>query len=376
MKRVVIIFLLLAGAAGGWYAWNKHNSPPADTRPEFHGNVDIREVRLGFRVSGRVGIVLKDEGAQVAAGDTLARLDDEPYRHAVAQAEAQVQGLAARLEELKRGNRPQEIEQAKNQFAEAVAAQDIAWTLFKRQRDLLKVKAVSQQEFDNARSVLQRTTAQRDAAKAALDLLVAGTRREQITQAEANLAAATATLANAKTQLADTVLKAPEPGVVLTRAIEPGSLLQAGSTAMTISLLSPVWARAYVPETQLGQIYPGREVLVFTDSRKEPYHGHVGDVSSRSEFTPKSVETSDLRTSLVYRFRVILRDPDQGLRQGMPITVRLAEDMASPRTKITPQSWRPNSDSDHATQSRYSLSSRQTHMAQARIVPVVVRMAE
>lgn len=367
MKRFIFLLLLVIGVAASWYAWKFHFKPPKNPPLVFHGNIDIREVRLGFRVSGRVSAVLKDEGAQVEAGDVLARMDDEPYRHSLAQAEAQVQSLAARLEELKKGSRPEEIEQARKILAEAVAAQDIAWIHFKRQRDLVKLNAVSRQDFDNAESVLRRTTAQREASKAGLDLLLAGTRSEQIDQAEANLAAAQATRDQAQTQLADTVLTATEAGVVLTRAVEPGTLVQAGSTALTMSLLSPVWARAYVPEPQLGLIHPGREVLVFTDSRPDPYHGQVGDVSPRAEFTPKSVETADLRTSLVYRFRVVIRDADQGLRQGMPITVRLVDAKPQPAGPVN---------SGQSDRHRSPVKAQGGRLAKSQIMPVVVRLAD
>jgi len=325
MKRFVIILFLFVVGAGGWYAWKSRVSSAQDVPAVFHGNVDIREVRLGFRVSGRLMEVLKDEGDQVKPGDVLAKLDDEPYRHSLSLAEAQVQAHKARLLELKNGNRIEEIEQVRKSLVAAEATEENARLFLQRQKQLVTMSATSQQDFDNAESSWRKALAQRDAAKANLDLLNAGTRAEQILQAEANLAAAEVSVAQAKTQLEDTKLIASEAGVVLTRAVEPGSIVQAGSTALTISLLSPVWGRAYVAEPQLGLIYPGREVFVYTDSRKTPYHGKIGDVSPRAEFTPKSVETTELRTALVYRFRVIIRDADDGLRQGMPVSVFLSE---------------------------------------------------
>ena len=97
-----------------------------------------------------------------------------------------------------------------------------------------------------------------------------------------------------------------------------------GATVFTVSLTRPVWVRAYASEADLGRVAPGTAVLVSTDSRRDrPYHGRIGYVSPSAEFTPKNVETPDLRTSLVYRFRVVIEDPDDGLRQGMPVTVRL-----------------------------------------------------
>jgi HlyD family secretion protein len=323
MKRLLIFLLLAATAAGGWYAWTsrkQHESVPV----VFHGNIDIREVRLGFRVGGRVLEVLKEEGDQVTAGETLARLDAEPYQNAVNQARAQVGQLMSRLEELRNGNRPEEIERARRNLAETEAALKNARLIYERQERLVADGAVARQDFDTARASFQASQARHGAARAALDLLLAGARSEQIAQAESALEAARANLAQALVQLADTTLTASEAGVALTRAVEPGSMVQAGGVALTVSLNAPVRVRAYAPEPLLGQIQPGREVLVYTDSRPEPYHARIGDVSPRAEFTPKSVETEDLRTSLVYRFRAVISDADLLLRQGMPVTVRLA----------------------------------------------------
>ncbi len=324
MKRIVIALLLVGAAAGGWYVWHEL-SAKGDAVAAFHGNVDIREVRLGFRVGGRVAQVLKEEGDPVAAGEVVARLDAQPYENAVDQAEAQVGQLAARLEELENGSRPEEIDRARKNLAEADAALRNARLVFERQRRLVDDGAVARQDFDTASAAFQSAQARHGAARAALDLLEAGARSEQIAQAGAALQAARAALAQTRIQLADTALAAPEAGVVLTRAVEPGSMVQAGSTALTVSLAEPVRVRAYAPEPMLGLVQPGRQVLIFTDSRREPYHGQIGDVSPRAEFTPKSVETEELRTALVYRFRAVVRDADGLLRQGMPVTVRLAE---------------------------------------------------
>jgi HlyD family secretion protein len=120
------------------------------------------------------------------------------------------------------------------------------------------------------------------------------------------------------------VLRAPADGVILTRAVEPGTILAAGGAVFTESLLAPVWARVYVNEPDLGRVPPGRAVLVYTDSHADkPYHGRIGFVSPTAEFTPKNVETPELRTALVYRVRVVVGDADRALRQGMPVTVHL-----------------------------------------------------
>lgn len=325
MKRILIVLILLAAAGGGWYAWNTYSAQDKNAAPVFHGNVDIREVRLAFRVGGRVSEVLKEEGEAVAPGEVVARLDAVPYENAVDQAQAQVGQLTARLAELENGSRPEDIERARRNLAEADAALRNAQLVYERQRQLVGEGAVARQDFDTARAAFDAARARQGAARAALDLLEAGARSEQIAQARAAVDAARAALEQARIQLSDTVLKAPEAGVVLTRVVEPGSMVPAGGTVLTESLSSPVRVRAYAPEPLLGLVQPGREVLVFTDSRPEPYRARIGDVSPRAEFTPKSVETEELRTALVYRFRAVVTDADALLRQGMPVTIRLPE---------------------------------------------------
>jgi len=97
----------------------------------------------------------------------------------------------------------------------------------------------------------------------------------------------------------------------------------------TLSLRNPIYVRAYVSEQELGRIHQGSKVTVRTDSSAKVYQGQVGFVSPRAEFTPKSVETTDLRTDLVYRLRIVVADGDEGLAQGMPVTVLVATDPAA-----------------------------------------------
>jgi HlyD family secretion protein len=116
---------------------------------------------------------------------------------------------------------------------------------------------------------------------------------------------------------------------VLTRVREPGSMVSAAAPVYTLSLRDPVYVRAYVGERQLGQVVPGTAVTVRSDSSDKTYQGQVGFVSPRAEFTPKSVETTELRTDLVYRLRIVVADPDDALRQGMPVTIQVGN--ATPR---------------------------------------------
>jgi HlyD family secretion protein len=322
MKKKVLVFaiLLLAVALGSWF-WRNRPGGRADGSLELRGNVDIREVNLGFRVSGRLAEVLRDEGDPVKAGEVIARLDDEPLRREVEQARGQLEALRARLQLVETGNRPQEIAQARAVLREREVTCENAERLFKRQQELYRTRVATVQERDDAEANFHEAEARRKSAAETLNLLEAGFRAEDVAQAKADVSRAEAALAAAELRLQDTVLKSPSDGVVFTRAQEPGAILQTGTTVLTISLEKPVWIRAFVSEPDLGRIHPGTRVEIFTDSRDKPYHGQVGYISPRSEFTPRNVETPELRTSLVYRLRVVVDDADAGLRQGMPVTV-------------------------------------------------------
>jgi HlyD family secretion protein len=325
-RRVPIVLIVLALAAVGAWLLQHHLRQPARGPLELFGNVDIREVTLGFRVSGRLLEVLCDEGDAVKTGQVAARLDDEPYRREVEAARAQVDSLRARVQLLEAGNRPQEIAQARAVLSERGVLATNAQQIYRRQEELFETKAVSVQERDDAEARYREADARLKSAHEQLSLLEAGFRAEDIAQAKAELARAEAALASAELRVQDTILKAPSEGVVLTRPQEPGAIMQAGTPVLTVSLKQPVWVRAYIQEPDLGRIHPGMKAQVHTDSRPErPYAAQVGYISPRAEFTPKNVETSQLRTSLVYRIRLVVDSPGEGLRQGMPVSVKFLE---------------------------------------------------
>ena len=193
-----------------------------------------------------------------------------------------------------------------------------------RNESLLRSGAVTQVVLDTNKTAVEVTSARLDAASKALELTRQGPRREDIAEAEAALMVAQANLGAAQTALADTQLLAPEDGIVLSRVRERGAIVGPGDIAYVLSLQKPIWARVYVPESLLGRVRPGMMVSVFSDSAPgRPYAGRVGFISPVAEFTPKSVETPELRTDLVYRVRIVIDDHGAGLRQDMPVTVRL-----------------------------------------------------
>ncbi|UMB78521.1 secretion protein HlyD [Dickeya fangzhongdai] len=316
---------LIAVTAAGYGLMHYRNQQDAPLT--LYGNVDIRSVNLGFRVSGRLTALNVDEGEVVQPGQLLARLDNAPQQNTLRQEKASVASAQAQLALLREGYRSEEIAQVRSQLEQAQAAYDYANSFYQRQLGLWKQHTLAANALEDARSTRNQTQATLQAAREKLSQYERGNRPQEIAAAEASLAQAQAAEAQAQLSLQDTRLYAPSPGVILTRAAEAGSMLSAGSTVFTLSLTQPVWIRAYVNETQLGRAAPGREVLIYTDGRpNRPYHGRIGFVSPSAEFTPKNVETTELRTDLVYRLRIIVSDADDGLRQGMPVTLTLMQD--------------------------------------------------
>lgn len=381
MRRAVAIGLLLAaGAAGAW--WYYHHAEAAPRELTLYGNVDLRQVQLAFNNSERIVEVLAQEGDHVRRGQALARLDRSRQEPQVAQAEAVVASQRHVVERLHNGSRRQEIEQARAQAAaqesiverlhngsrpeevaqaraNVVAAQaDAANTRIRYNRlerlssvrlpDQSQVQAVSQEDLDDAKAALDEAEAKLTVNQKALELAVLGPRREDVSegearlrlnrqalelalegprkediaQGEAQLKANEAQLAFLKQQLDDTELKAPADAVIRTRLLEPGEMSTPARPVYSLAIIDPKWIRAYASETELGKIRPGMKASVMIDTfPKRRFEGWIGFISPVAEFTPKAVQTEELRTSLVYEVRVFVKDPADELRLGMPATV-------------------------------------------------------
>jgi HlyD family secretion protein len=206
---------------------------------------------------------------------------------------------------------------------ERKAAQARAEDTYERIQRLEATGAATTQALVDAKAAAEQSRAAVVASQATLQKLLNGARSEEIVIAHAQAVQAQAAVAVAELNLADTELRAKSKGIVVTRAVEPGAMVQVGSPAIVVAFEDPVWVRGFAPEKALARLAPGSVVNVYSDARPEqPYRGQIGYVSPQAEFTPKNVETEELRTSLVYRFRVVVSDHDGGLRQGMPVTIR------------------------------------------------------
>jgi len=323
-KQIAIPVLVLALGIGGFFLY-RHFAPPSRALT-LYGNVDIREATLAFRVSGRIADISVDEGDIVKAGDVLAILDAEPLQNAADAADAAVTSISARNSLIHRGNRAEDIAQAAARVEAANAALINAQQQYDRLAELIVSGIVSQDSVDTAKAARDQAEANLRALEEQYRAIDIGFRAEEKAESDAQLRQAQANLDMSRLALRDAILQAPSDGVIMTRAIEKGMMVQAGAPVFSLSLTNPVWVRAYVDEPQIGYFNTGTKVLLYTDSRPDqPYRGKVGFVSPTAEFTPKSIETADLRTALVYRIRIVVDDPDSMLRQGMPVTVKRTE---------------------------------------------------
>jgi HlyD family secretion protein len=329
MRTAAVAAVALAVAGGTW--WWTHRTPK-EIGLVLQGNVEVRQVNVAFKVAGRIKMLFVDEGDAVKTGQHLAELDKVYFREAIAQLKAQRDQLEANLAKMVNGNRPEEIAQAEANVAERVATVTNAGITLERAEQLLKSSTGTRKAYDDALAAERQASAQLNSARQALNLMKAGFRTEDIDAARAQLANGDAALKIAERQLADADLIVPQNGIVLTRVREAGAIVNAGETVFVLSLTSPVWVRTYVAETDLGRVHPGQTVTVMTDTLGiPPIKGRLGFISTTAEFTPKTVETRELRTALVYRARVVVNDPKGVLRQGMPVTITMDQPEADSR---------------------------------------------
>ena len=320
----VLAILLLAAIAAGW-RFSRH-SGNSDSLV-LYGNIDIRQVSLAFEGAGRIRSLHAEEGDSVPAGALLAVLDTETLVLQAAEAQAQIDAQQQRLRSLHNGSRPEEIAQARSRVSASEADVSLAKRDFRRLQDMAgstQGRSVSEQELDHAKNRLTVAEARVTEQREALRLIEEGPREEDIAAAEAQLRVLQAKLALLQHQIEQGQLMAPAAAVVRSRLLEPGDMASPQRPVFALALTRPKWLRVYVSEVDLGRIAPGMAAEVFTDSHPEqPIDGVVGYISSVAEFTPKSVQTEALRTSLVYEVRVRVEDPQDVLRLGQPATVKL-----------------------------------------------------
>ena len=326
-KKIIAVLLVLVLAAVAVFAYRAQQQAREQAAAKvltLSGNVDVREVTLAFRESDRIKELRAEEGDTVRAGDVLGRLDTEELSIQLRKTQAQIAAQESAVAKLKNGTRSEEIAQAReNLRAARAAAENAAGVYARRQQVYDEVAGVSEQELENARTEAASKEAAAEAAAQKLAEAEAGARVEDIQAAEATLASLEEEQARLTYLLSQYELKAPADGVVRSRLLEPGDMAGPSAPVYKLSLLGKKWVRAYVKETDLPRIYEGQAAEVLVDGYDGAIEGQVGYIADTAEFTPKTVQTDELRTALVYEVRVYVDDADNVLRLGMPATVKI-----------------------------------------------------
>lgn len=375
-RRTILIgagFLVLVGAAAAWKYLSTRTS--SDTLV-LSGTIEADEIHVGSKVAGRIAAVLVDEGQEVQEGQPLIRFDryDLDAKHsdasaAVAQAEAtlektlnlsrpeeiaatraQAEAARASYEQALAGPRKQEIDATRADLDAAEADYDVSKATLERTAKLVSNGVQSQQEYDNAKSAYDRANARRESARQRLDLLLAGTRKEEIDRAErlykqaaanralvergarkedieaakAQLERSKAALSQIEVQLKELEVVAPARAFVEVLQVRPGELINPNSPVATLVEVDRLWVRVYVPEPEKGNVQLGKEVSVEVDTfRGQRFRGRIEEISSRGEFTPRNVQTRDERAHQVFGLRVRLDNSERKLSAGMAADVTI-----------------------------------------------------
>jgi HlyD family secretion protein len=321
IRLAIVLFFLAAVGAGLWYALFR-NQRESSNELVLYGNVDIRQVDLAFNANERIAEVMVKEGEPVKKGQLLAVLETVRLQHDVRRVRSRVAAQRDEVAKLEAGTRLEEIRRARAAVEAAKARSDDLERTYRRLRPLAEKNLIAPEQIDQARARADAAQAQLQATVQELKLALAGPRKEDIAAAKSQLEALEAELALARQRLSDASLYAPSGGIIQNRILEPGDMASPQKTVFTLALTDPVWIRAYVPATDLGKLFPGTSARVVTDSYPDKtYPAWIGYISPTAEFTPKTVETPELRTRLVYQVRAYVCNPGNELRLGMPATV-------------------------------------------------------
>jgi HlyD family secretion protein len=322
--RLVAILVMLA-TAGSFAACGLRTD--ADDVVRASGTVEATDADLGFQSAGRVAAIAVSEGDSVTTGAELARLDTRDLEAALEGVRAQLEGAEARLLELERGARPQEVVTAEAAVRAAVTRAEEARVERDRASTLFAGGATSRQNLDRAESSVRLANAALEQAEEQLALIEEGPRSETVRAQRAVVAQARANVVRAEAAISHAVVSAPFDGIVTLRHREPGEAVTPGAPVLTILAPDDRWVRIYVPEDQMGRVRLGLRAEIVSDTYPDrSYGGEVVFIGSEAEFTPRNVQTAEERTKLVYPVKVrIDGDPGFTLKPGIPVDVTLVE---------------------------------------------------
>lgn len=309
-------------------------STASSAPPHASGYVEATEVRIASKVPGRVLSVAVAEGQRVTAGQTLIQLSSTDSELALTRLKAERQQADAQLRLLLAGSRTEDIVQAEAQAAaaegdRAAVATELAAAKIDADRfeQLVQKRAGSEKQRDDAmvrkalaESRLKAAEDRAAAARAQVARLKAGSRVQEVEAARARLSAVDAQIATINNDVDESTITAASDGVVSSRLVEPGELIQPRVPLLVIVDLDRAWATAYVEEPRVASVTIGQAATVITDGG-DRLPGTVTFIAPRAEFTPRNVQTASERAKLVYRVKVAVANTAGVLKPGMPVEV-------------------------------------------------------
>lgn len=320
MKRAIILILagaLIAGGLGYWLFFG--GSQGAKDSLRLMGHIEATETNLGFKVPGKISAIHFEEGQVIKTGQVAAELESEDLHQEVAVAAARLEAAQANLEKLEAGFRSQEVREAEAAVSQTKADYDDKKKDFERMQNLFERRVVSASTRDQAEAAYLMAKAALRKAEEQHDLRRSGFRKEEIAFGRAEFEQAKASLELAKTRLSYAIIRSTVTGVVLSRPTEPGQVAAVGATVLVLGDLDNAYFEGWIPETELAKVTYGQKATITTDTYPgKQYAGWVSYVSSKAEFTPKTVETYKERVALVYRTKIRVENPNYELKPGMP----------------------------------------------------------
>lgn len=319
-KKIAGLLILLLLAWGSYWGWLKY----AENQPQgiqTSGTIEAVNINLAAKLPGSLEFVSVKTGDTVKKGDTVAgimraSLEAQKERDLLA-----VQKAEALLADMTAGSRKQELDEAGAALKTVQANYDQAHADYNRILLLQQNGAVSATDLEKAATALEVLANQLESAKSRVSLLESGARPSQITAARLELERSKAILKVTEASLNDTLITSPINGTVLSRNFEPGEFVNAGAAVVTVADLTDLWIKIFISTDDLPKIRLGQQVSYTVSGLPEKYTGTIVEIASHGQFTPKTIQTRQERTNIVYAVKVKIDSLNGVFKPGMPADV-------------------------------------------------------
>lgn len=332
MKKALRLVILIVIAGGiGWKLYDDHQKRQQVPTGVIQatGTIEVTKVDISSKVSGRVEHLRVNESDLVKRGQVLVILDQADIRADLVQNEVIVAKADTAAKDLAAGAREQEIADARAALDKARSDRERAVKDLQRYTQLYERGALPAIDLDRAKNAVDAAESQQKRATVQLSLLQEGVRPLQIKVAQEEAQRARAAVKMVKTRVEDRTIRAPLDGTILSKFVEEGETVGAGSPLLTAADLGHPWIRVYVPEEEIGRVKLGQNARVYVDSMPgRAFPGKVVQINDEAEFTPKNIQTRKERVNLVFGVKIALENPEGTLKPGMPADAEIVVEPA------------------------------------------------